>query len=114
MKLLDVVKTIGKGIIGSTPAGAAVMGAINAVTGKKTVTPDMSGDDVHQAIEDLPDDQRMKVLDLEGLEVQENTRVVQLLAEVDKTGNSTRPTIALLSFFVCALVVLGVAMFSAS
>jgi len=113
MSVLGILGKVGKSLIGSNPAGAAILGAVNAITGAKTVTRDMTGEEAEKIINNLPEDQRQKVLeaqiDLEATEVKENTEVVRALAEVDAAGASTRPHIAVGSFYLVALVTLLVA-----
>lgn len=63
MNVWEVAKTIGKGILGSSPAGAAVMGVINAVTGEETLDKDSTGEDAQKVIDALPAEQKAQVLE---------------------------------------------------
>lgn len=71
----------------------------NALPDDKKLSETSTGADAERAITSLPVAQQSslleKKLEIEKTEIKEWTNVVSALAEVDKTGNSTRPKIAL-------------------
>lgn len=101
MKLFDIVKNIGSGLLGLSPAGSAVLQTVNALLpADKKLTQQSTGDDAINAINALPVDQRASLLEKEiELDIVESNNFAQnikVMAEVDNSGSSTRPEIAIM------------------
>lgn len=102
MKLWDIIAKAGKVAISTlVPGGGLIVEAINAfLPDDKKLPADATGDQAKAAVSALPPEQQalvlMKEFDVEIVEAQEFTKVQQALANVDATGASTRPQIALM------------------
>jgi hypothetical protein len=101
MNIGNILKKAGSSLLRNAfpPISSIAFDLINDAlpTGKK-LSETATGEDAEKAIKSLPPEQRLslmeKKLDVEIAEIKEWTNVVDALAEVDKTGNSTRPEIA--------------------
>lgn len=112
MSLKSILGTVANvaGVI-NPAVGQAISIANKFLPKNKRLPEDATGQDVIESVESLPpgkraDAERELVYALQETMVRENTEVVRALAEVDKTGASTRPFIARGSFLICAFVVL--------
>jgi len=113
MKLLDILAKVGGSILADVvPGGNAILSVVNSFLPKEIqVLAGSTGDDLSNIIKELPNDQRFNLLskefDVEIVEIKEHTKVIAALGEVDKTGNSTRPFIALVMAWVVAFAIVG-------
>jgi len=101
MDILGMLKTIGTGLLRNAlpPLSVVAFDLINkALPDDKKLSETSTGADAEKAILSLPPLERAslleKKLDVEMTEIKEWSKVISALAEVDKTGNSTRPEIA--------------------
>lgn len=109
MKLMDIIKTVGAGIIRETvPGGGLLLGAINAILPPDKKLPDTAtGQDIHYVIKGLPAESRAAILDkefdVELTQIKESYSTLRVMLEQDaKNPQSTRPRIALGAFRVVA------------
>lgn len=113
MKLLDVLAKVGTSILADVvPGGNAILSVVNGFLPKeKQVLAGATGNDISNIINELPNDKRSELLskefDVEITEIKEHTKVITALGEVDKTGNSTRPFIALMMAWVVSFAIVG-------
>ncbi|MGS0691181.1 hypothetical protein [Shewanella sp. 30m-9] len=124
MNLLSVLGKVGTSILADViPGGNAILTAVNAfLPDDKQLGDKATGSDIQQAVAQLPASVQAEVLtkefDVEIVAAQEHTKVIQALGDVDKTGQSTRPAIAMMmakivAFSVIVLIsFLAVAMFN--
>lgn len=61
MNIGKILGEVGKTVLGLHPAGAAIISVVNAVAGKKLVTPDMTGEQVDEVIVSLPPEQQTQI-----------------------------------------------------
>lgn len=108
MKIFDVLKKVGGGIIKQVfPAAGAVIDVVNAVLpDDKKLTDTATGTEVEEAIKTLPPDQQAAILnrqfDVQIEEMKSFSRDIATLADVDKAGASTRPQIAIMmAWLIC-------------
>lgn len=101
MDLGSVLKKVGGSILKNAfpPLSGVVFDIVNeALPSDKQLSETSTGTDAEDAIKSLPPEQRTslleKKLDVEIEEIKGWTNVVAALAEVDKTGHTTRPKIA--------------------
>ena len=101
MNLYSMLKKVGGSLLKNAfpPLSGVAFDLINdALPDDKKLSDNSTGSDAKEAIASLPPDQRAslleKQLDVEMTEIKEWSNVVSALAEVDKTGNTTRPKIA--------------------
>jgi hypothetical protein len=115
MNLLKILGQVGGSILADViPGSEAILGVVNDLLSDDNKLPEKAtGTEIQAAIDKLPAAQQSEVLlkqfDVEIVSMQEHTKVVAALGEVDKTGNSTRPAIALMmaqivSFSVVVLI----------
>jgi len=111
MNIGKILTTVGMGILKNViPGVGIVVDTVNAfLPDDKKISPDSTGQQAINAINSLSPDLQAQVfskqLDVEIVEVQEYTKVISALAEADKTGNSTRPAIALMMARVTAFAI---------
>jgi len=112
MKIWDIVKTVGSGIIREVvPGGGLLVGAINEfLPHDKKLPSTATGNDINEAIVSLPTDERVRVLekefDVDITQIQESNATVRTMLEADvRNPQSTRPYIAKGAFNVVAFVV---------
>lgn len=108
-KLIDIIKTVGAGIIREVvPGGGLLLGAVNAVLPADKQLPNTAtGKDIDFTIQGLPSNQRAAILDKEFdvdlVQIKESYSTLRVMLEQDaKTPHSTRPKIALGAFRVVA------------
>ena len=108
-KLIDIIKTVGAGIIREVvPGGGLLLGAVNAILPPDKRLPDTAtGKDIGFVIQGLPEAQRASVLekefDVDLAYIKETHSTLRTMLEQDaKTPHSTRPKIALGAFRVVA------------
>lgn len=108
MKLLDILKTVGAGIIRNTvPGGGLIVAALNEVlpTKHRLDPKSATGDDINSAVHGLDPVQRQALLtkefDVDIAEIVHGNRSLQIMLENDN-GESTRPAIAMGAFRVIA------------
>lgn len=111
MKLWDILKAVGSGIVREVvPGGGLLVDTVNGFLPDGQKLPkNASGDDVDTAIAKLPPEQQAGVLDKEFdvdiARIQEKHATVRAMLEHDANNpQSTRPQIALGSFWVVAFV----------
>lgn len=126
MNLLKILGKVGGSILADVvPGGNAIINVVNEFLDDEDKLPEKAtGADIQGAISKLPPNFQAEVLnkefDVEITEIQEHTKVIAALADVDKTGNSTRPAIAMMmakivSFSVITLIaVLSIAIINAN
>ena len=109
MKLWDVVKTVGTGLISATVPGAGLLiGAVNEFLPEdKKLPPTATGKEMQAAIDTLPAEQRTalysKEFDVEMTQIKEANSTVRTMLESDaKNPHTTRPMIARGAFYVVA------------
>jgi len=112
MKLGSILKTVGSSIIKNiVPGGGVIIDFVNDLLPQDKKLPnDATGEQVDHAIKSLSPDQQTRImekeLDVEIAEINAWERVQGHLAEADKAGASTRPTIALMmAGVVCFAIV---------
>ena len=112
MKLLHILKTIGKGVIREAiPGGNLLVELIDQSLPEKHrgLSKDLTGDQAIQEIEVLlPSQDRAKLLnrelDVEAVKIQESYSTVRAMLEADvKNPQSTRPAIAKGCFHILAI-----------
>lgn len=101
MDIGSILKKVGGSLLKNAfpPMSGVAFDLINeALPSGKKLSETATGADAEKAIESLHPDQKaallIKKLDVKIAEIKGWTNVVAALAEVDKTGNSTRPKIA--------------------
>jgi len=112
MKIWDIVKTVGTGIIREVvPGGGLLVGAINEfLPDDKKLPSTATGNDINEAIVGLPTDQRVQILekefDVDITQIKESNATVRTMLEADaRNPQSTRPYIAKGAFNTVAFVV---------
>lgn len=109
MKLWDIVKTVGTGLLASNPAGAAIMGAVNLMLPDDEQLPvNATGEQVQNAIQSLPAADRARIMekeiDVELTTIKESHSTVRTMLESDAANpHTTRPYIVKHSFHVIAV-----------
>lgn len=119
MKLLDILKTVGSGLISTmVPGGGAILKVVNGFLPDDNQLPDnATGQDAENAISKLSSVDRASVLnkeyDVKIEEIRGFTDRFKAMADVDKSGNTTRPQIAML-MAVCVVftVLVTISIFS--
>lgn len=112
MKLWDVIKTVGSGVVRETvPGGGLLIDAVNEwLPADKKLPSNATGRDMDNALAELPADQRARVLekefdvDIERIQ-QANETVRAMLAADGSMKHTTRPYIAKHAFHVVAFAV---------
>ena len=114
MNLGDILKTVGTGLIASIagPAAPLIIAGINGfLPGDKQLPDNATGEQAQSAIDNLSPELRASVLEKEYdvtiEEIRGFTGRFKAMAEVDATGNTTRPFIALLMAWVVAFAIVG-------
>jgi hypothetical protein len=114
MKLWDILKTVGTGVITSVTGGAAplVLGAINAVLPDDAKLPEgATGQQAQDALASIPAEARAKLMDKEFdvqiTQIKESNSTVRMMLESDAASpHTTRPKIAMQSFQVIAFSII--------
>ena len=113
MNLLKILGKVGGSILADVvPGGKAILKVVNDfLPDEEKLSEKSTGADIQGAISKMPANYQAEVLnkefDVEITEIQEHTKVIAALGEVDKTGNSTRPFIALMMAWVVAFAIVG-------
>ncbi len=102
MNIGSILKKVGGALLRNSfpPLSGVAFDLINdALPDDKKLSENSTGADAEKVIASLPPDQRSslleKKLDVKIAEIEGWSNVISALAEVDKTGNTTRPQIAL-------------------
>lgn len=118
MKLKDILKTVASGAISAlVPGGPAIVSMLNGVLGDDNQLPaDATGVQAQNAIATLSTADKASVLnkqyDVEIEEIRAHRDIKLAMENVDATGNSTRPKIALdMSRIVCFSVIATVSLY---
>lgn len=111
MKLGDILKNIGSGIIReAVPGGGILLDVINsALPSDKKLPTTATGAQTIDALSELPPDQQLQVLgrdfDIQEAEIRESHSTARAMLEHDANNpQSTRPRIALGCFYLLAAV----------
>jgi len=113
MNLLNILGKVGSSILADViPGGNAILKMVNGfLPSEGKLSEKSTGADIQDAISQLPANFQVEVLskefDVEITSIQEHTKVIAALGEVDKTGNSTRPFIALMMAWVVSFAIVG-------
>ena len=113
MNLLKVLGKVGGSILADIiPGGNAILNVVNEfLPDDLKLTAKATGEQIQEAVSSLPAEQQATLLskefDVEVTSIQEHTKVLTALGEVDKTGNSTRPFIALMMAWVVSFSIVG-------
>ena len=113
MNLLSILGRVGTSILADViPGGNTILKEVNKLLSDDDKLPEKAtGADIQGAISKLSPQSQADLLskqfDVEIVESQEHTKVIASLGEVDKTGNSTRPFIALLMAWVVSFAIVG-------
>jgi len=115
VKIGSILAKVGTSIIKNVvPGGDLIIDAVNAFLPKEKQLPaSATGQQAIQAVNSLSPEQQAqllsKELDVEIAEINSWTQIQGSLADADKTGNTTRPEIALMMAKVVAFVVISFA-----
>lgn len=108
MKLLNILKEVGGGILKSVIPGSGIIGAVNNILGGGKLANTATGDDVSRAIAGLPAEDRTVILNREFDVKIERLKTLQTMLTADATmPHTTRPYIAKHSFHVIAFAIVG-------
>lgn len=111
MNIWDIVKTVGTGIVATLPGGPLVLGAVNALLPDDKQLPDTAtGQQIGNAVSTLPPEAQVELLskefEVDITHIKESHSTVRTMLESDAANpQSTRPHIALGSFYVVAFAV---------
>jgi len=100
MKLWDILKKVGTGVVtAAIPGAGPVINAVNAfLPDDKKLPLNATGNQVRLAVESLPPEQAalvmMKEFDVDIEEIRSWTEIQNSLSQADASGASTRPWIA--------------------
>lgn len=115
MKLWDIVKTVGSSVISNAvPGGSLIVDGINALLpDDKKLPVDATGDQVSNAISQLPPEQQAKVLtkeyDVKLEQIKQSHGSLQTMLEANaQSTHTTRPKIAYQAFQVIAFSTVSV------
>jgi len=119
MNLSDILKTVGSGLIKTlVPGGGMLLDVVNGfLPDDKKLPNTATGQDAQNAINTLPPEQKAIVLDkqfdVEIEEIRGFTDRFKAMADVDATGNTTRPQIAMMmAQVICFSVIIVISIFS--
>jgi len=113
MKLKDILTTVGSGLISTlVPGGGAIIELVNGfLPDDKKLPSSATGNDAVSAISALPPETQqsilIKELDVEIEEIKGDTSRFNAMCEVDKTGHTTRPQIALMMAYMVCFAILA-------
>lgn len=111
MKIWDFVKNVGAGIVGEIPGGSLILGAVNALLPDDKQLPETAtGQQIGDAVSSLPPEAQAELLskefEVDITHIKESYSTVRTMLESDAANpQSTRPHIALGSFYVVAFAV---------
>jgi hypothetical protein len=113
MKIADILKKVGAGVIKNTvPGGALIVDIVNDLLPDKYKLPeDVTGSDLEKTIKGLPPEAQAaifeKELNIQQIEIQESHSTLRVALDSDaKNPHSTRPYIAKHSFHVIGVAIL--------
>lgn len=110
MNFMDVVKTVGSGVLSVIPGGSAVLGVVNAFLPDEDKLPDnATANQVNAAVSNLTPGQRAEIMhkefEVDITQIKESHSTVRAMLEADaKNPHSTRPYIAKHSFHLIAVI----------
>lgn len=114
MKLWDVVKSVGSGIVREVvPGGGILVDAVNEfLPDDKKLPSNATGKDIDDAVGSLPAEQRARIyekeFDVDLTQIRQSNETVRAMLEADtKNPHTTRPYIAKGSFHVVAFAVVA-------
>ncbi len=119
MNLLSILGKVGGDIIKNVvPGGAAIIDVVNGfLPDDKKLGSGATGAQMQDAVSSLPAEVQAQVMtkefDVEITAIKEHTKVITALGEVDKTGHSTRPAIAMIMARIVAFSVIVIVSFLA-
>ncbi|NQY62646.1 MAG: hypothetical protein HRT38_02795 [Alteromonadaceae bacterium] len=111
MNLLKILSKVGGAILTDLiPGGKEIVNVVNGfLPDEKKLPTTATGSDIQTVISTLPPNQKSTLLekqfDVELAEIEAHTNVTIALGDVDKTGSSTRPFVALLMAWVVAFAI---------
>jgi len=112
MKLLDIISTVGAGIVReAVPGGGLIIDVINELLpADKRLPSTATGHDVRNAVTSLPPDAQAAILekefDIDITQIKESNQTVRAMLEADaKNPHTTRPYIAKQAFHIVAFAV---------
>lgn len=114
MNFKEILKTVGSGLISTlVPGGSAIIEGINAFLPVDKKLPENStGIQAQNAISNLSPEVQQQVLtkkyDVKVEEIRGFTDRFKAMAEVDKTGNTTRPAIAMMMAKIISFAVIAI------
>lgn len=115
MRLWDVLKAVGAGVIKTVvPGGGLLVAAVNEfLPTDKKLPASSTGDDIHRVIATLPEAQRAALLDKEFdvdlTQIREEHSTVRTMLDAEiQTPHTTRPWVARWAFVVVAIIHLAV------
>ncbi len=115
MKLWDIVRTVGGGIIKNVvPGGGLIVDVVNQfLPGDSQLGTDATGADIDQALAGLDPEARASLMekefDVDITQIQESNSTLRVMLESDaRNPHTTRPYIAKQSFHVIGITVLTV------
>ena len=119
MDFKSILKTVGGGLISElVPGGSFIVKAINGfLPDDKKLPENATGEQAKSAIDSLPPDIQAQVLckeyDVKIEEIRGFTDRFKAMADVDKSGNTTRPEIAMMmAQVVCFTIIVVVSMYA--
>jgi len=107
---MDIVKTVGSGILAAVPGGPLVLGAVNAFLPDDEKLPDTAtANQVNSAMARLTPDQQAQIMtkefEVDITQIKESYSTVRVMLESDaKNPHSTRPYIVKHSFHLVAII----------
>jgi DNA-binding protein len=113
MNLLSILGKVGSSILADViPGGNTILSVVNELlSSEDKLSVNATGAAIQSAIATMPAnvqaDLLSKEFDVEIIAIQEHTNVIAALGEVDKTGHSTRPFIALMMAWVVSFAIVG-------
>lgn len=114
MKLWDVIKTVGSGVIREVvPGGGILVDAVNEfLPDDKKLPNDATGGDVNSALQSLPPADQARLLDKEFdvdiTQIRQSNETIRAMLESDaKNKHTTRPYIAKGAFHVLAFAIVA-------
>ena len=112
MKLWDIIKTVGTGLISvAIPGAGLLIGAVNEfLPDDKKLPVNATGTELSNAVESLPAEQRASLMekefDVDITQIQESNSTLRVMLESDtKNPHTTRPYIAKGSFHVIGFTI---------
>lgn len=115
MKLFDIIKTIGGGVLANAvPGGSLLLGAINSfLPGDKQLPSNATGHQIGAVVETLSGSEKASIMekefDVQITEIKEGNETLREMLKSDADNpQSTRPYIAKHAFHVVGAVCIGV------